>query len=163
MLHRRIVAVIAALAARDATAQCSIAHQRVQVGILSTAYIANALVGARTAIRDSLPQSPFGIRTGRTPSADFYAGTGTALSPGLPILAAQATTTLALTRSASTARTGARVLGVFGVGYSVGQLAEPLARAAIAHPAAKPTRTAIVVGNVALPAAMAVLAFRNCR
>jgi hypothetical protein len=72
-------------------------------------------------------------------------------------------TSVALTGSASTARTGARVLGVFGVGYSVGQLAEPLARAAIAHPAEHGTRTAIVIGNVLLPAAMSALAFRNCR
>jgi len=155
--------VIAVLIASQARAQCSIARQRVQVGIVSTVYIANALVGAHMALRDSLPQSPFGIHTGRTPSADFYTGTGTALSPGLPILAAQAATSLALTGSTSTARTGARLLGVFGVGYSVGQLAEPLARGAIAHPTAKPARTAIVLGNVLLPAAMTALAFRNCR
>ena len=163
MLRRGVVPVLAALLARDAGAQCTVARQRAQVGIVSTAYIVNALVGARMAIRDSLPQSPFGIRTGRTPSADFYTGTGTALSPGLPILVAQAATSVALTGSASTARTGARLLGVFGVGYSVGQLAEPLARAAIAHPAARPTRTAVVFANVVLPATMAALAFRNCR
>jgi len=163
MLRRGVVPVIAVLLVRDVDAQCTIARQRVQVGITSTVYIANALVGARIAIRDSLPQSPFGIRTGRTPSADFFAGTGTALSPGLPFLAAQAVTSVALTGSASTARTGSRLLGVFGVGYSVGQLAEPVARGAIAHPLSKPSRTAIVVGNVVLPAAMAALAFRNCR
>jgi hypothetical protein len=72
MLHRGVVPFLVVLLARDANAQCTIARQRVQVGIISTAYIANALVGARMAIHDSLPQSPFGIRTGRTPSADFY-------------------------------------------------------------------------------------------
>ena len=47
MLGRGIVATIALLLARDASAQCTIARQRVEVGMLSTAYIANALVGAR--------------------------------------------------------------------------------------------------------------------
>ena len=46
MLGRGIVATIALLLAR-ASAQCTIARQRVEVGMLSTAYIANALVGAR--------------------------------------------------------------------------------------------------------------------
>lgn len=89
--------------------------------VISTVHIVNALVGARMAIRDSLPQSP------------------------------------------GTARTGGRLPAVFGVGYRVRQLAEPLARSAIAHPAAKPARTAIVFRNVVLPATMAALAFRNRR
>src|SRR5262249_61058535 len=107
MPARPVLVAPAVVRVGDASAQCTIARQRVEVGLVSTAYIANALVGARMAIRDSLPQSPFGIRTGRTPSADFYTGTGTALSPGLPILAAQAVTSVALTGSAGTAPTGA--------------------------------------------------------
>ncbi len=61
---------------------------------VSALYLLSAAVGAGVAIRDDMPGEFAGRRSGRSASADFFRGTGTALSPGLAMLAAQAVLTV---------------------------------------------------------------------
>jgi hypothetical protein len=163
-LSRVVLGAVAVAAATDARAQCPSSSQRVAVATLSLAYAVKALDGARVAIRDTLHEAPFGVRGTGSVSHDFYLGFGTALSPGLPMLAAQAGVTVTLAGPAPTARKSMDVLAVFGALYSIGQLAEPLAHRTLAHPrSAGSRRLRVVVGNIVLPAAMAIVAYRACR
>lgn len=160
-LRNAVVLVLCGAAFATACAQRPSASRRAPVVALSALYTANALAGAHLAIRDSLPQAPFGMRTGRTPRADFLTGTGTALSPGLPMLLLQAGVTGLTAGPADVSRASLRVLAVGGVLYAVGQLAEPEGRHALGHPhAAGVVRTLVVVGNVVLPALMSAAAVR---
>jgi len=61
-------------------------------------------------------------------------------------------------------RSGIPVSRIFGVAYTIGQLGEPLALRTLAHPRSSGAqRLRIVVGNIVLPAAMGILAYRACR
>lgn len=157
------LASIVGCLASQADAQCPTSRQRTAVAALSLAYTANAVDGARIAMRDNLHEAPFGISSATSVSRDFYFGFGTALSPGFPFLVAQAGVTTTLAGPAPTARKSMDLLAVVGVGYTIGQLAEPLARQTLAHPrSAGVERLRVVVGNIVLPAAMAVVAYRAC-
>ena len=163
-LSRLALAALLAGPAARAAAQCPGSGQRAAVIGLSMAYIASAIDGARIAMRDSLYEQPFGIRSGIPVSRDFYFGGGTALSPGLPFLVAQAAITGTLAGPAPTARKSMDLLTIFGAAYSVGQIAEPLALRTLAHPrSAASGRLRVVIGNVVLPAAMGIVAYRACR
>lgn len=65
---------------------------------VSLVYLVAAATGAAVAIREDLPGEFAGKRSGRSARADFFKGTGTALSPGLAMLAAQSVFTLLSTR-----------------------------------------------------------------
>ena len=133
------------------------------VGV-SAAYVANALWGARIAIRDSLPEAPFGMRSTRSVRSDFYAGFGTALSPGLPMLVLQAGVTGLTTGTPAMARRATGALAVAGALYFVGQLSEPVALRALRHPRRTPAeRVAVVVGNVVLPGLLTTASIRALR
>ena len=158
-----LVAFAGGLATRS-LAQCPSSGQRAAVAALSVAYTASAIDGARIAIRDSLYEKPFGIRSGIPVSRDFYFGGGTALSPGLPFLIAQAGITGTLAGPAPTARKSMDLLAIFGVAYTIGQLAEPVALHTLAHPRSSGAdRLKVVVGNIVLPAAMTIVAYKACR
>ncbi|HEY6826584.1 MAG TPA: hypothetical protein VI259_06995 [Gemmatimonadaceae bacterium] len=162
-LSRLTLASVVGCLASQAGAQCPTSSQRRAVAALSLAYTANAIDGARIAIRDNLHEAPFGISSATSVSRDFYFGFGTALSPGLPFLVAQAGVTATLAGPVPTARKSMDLLTIFGAGYTIGQLAEPLARHTIAHPRSTGTRQfRVVVGNIVLPAAMAIVAYRAC-
>jgi len=61
-------------------------------------------------------------------------------------------------------RSGIPVSRIFGAAYTIGQLGEPLALRTLAHPRSSGAqRLRIVVGNIVLPAAMGILAYRACR
>ena len=66
-------------------------------------WLLNSAIGARVAIRENLPGEFAGMTRWHDPSADFFRGGGTALSPGLPMMAAQA---VFLVLSARSGRTG---------------------------------------------------------
>jgi hypothetical protein len=161
-LSRLTLAAVACLASR-AAAQCPNSAQRLAVATISLAYTVNAIDGARIAMRDTLYEQPFGIRSGIPVSRDFYFGGGTALSPGLPFLIAQAGITGTLAGPAPTARKSMDLLAIFGTAYTIGQLSEPLALRTLAHPRTSGgQRLRIVLGNVVLPAAMTVIAYKAC-
>jgi hypothetical protein len=150
----------AAMVARSCPGQMS-SGDRAAVVALSAAHIANALYGARLAIRDSLHESPFGMRSNRSVRSEFLFGTGTALSPGLPFLIAQAGVTALAAGPRGTARVASTSLAVAGGLYVVGQLGEPEAWRTLRHIRSAPrTRVAVVIGNLLLPAALSVAAVR---
>jgi hypothetical protein len=131
---------------------------RAAVTIFSAAYMLNALNGARVAIRDSLAEAPFGIHSNRSIRTEFLAGTGTALSPGLPMLAAQGALTGAGATQRSLSATDA--LAIFGGLYFIGQLAEPITYRGVSRGRSRIERYSIIAGNLVLPAAMSVAAIR---
>ena len=110
--------------------------------------LVHATLGAVVAMRNDLGQEPFGIRTGRSVEADFFLGTGTALSPGLPFLLTQSIATLAARGSGRTRRNGLIGLAIHGFGFVVGGLAEPITYDRLRRPTEHPLQTVVVVGNV---------------
>lgn len=59
--------------------------------LVSALWLLNSAIGARVAIREDLPAEwVAGLYAGSDASAEFFKGGGTALSPGLPMMAAQA-------------------------------------------------------------------------
>jgi hypothetical protein len=144
-----------------AGAQYPTASRRAAVVGLSAAYIASALSGAHISMRDNLPERCLGIDFKRSVRSDFYTGGGTALSPGLPMLAAQAVLTGMTAGPAATSRKATHALAVGGVLYSLGQMCEPITYRVLAHPRTAPRdRLAVVVSNVVGPAVMTVAAAR---
>src|SRR5689334_14470509 len=147
-----------------AGAQRPTAAQRAPIVVLASLYTGCALGGAYLAIRDSLPQAPFGMHSGRSPRADFLTGTGTALSPGLPLLLLHAGVVGLTAGPPRVARASVGVVAVGGGLFAIGQLAEPIGRRTLAHPRVPGlARTLVVVGNVALPALMSAAAIRALR
>ena len=123
----------------------------------------NASAGAVFAVRDDLRQEPFGIRTGRSAKDDFFFGTGTALSPGLPFLLTQTVATAMATGTGQSRRYGLIGLAIHGIAYTVGGLAEPITYERLARPLEKPFQTLVVIGNFVWPVTMAVLSIRELR
>ena len=123
-----MVAAAAALIviASAAAAQTPSRGQRAAVASVSLGYVGAALFGAHIAIRDSLPEAPFGMRSLRSVRSEFLVGTGTALSPGLSMLVAQGVAAALLAGPSSTARGASTALAIGGVLYGVGQLSEPI-------------------------------------
>ena len=86
-------------------------------------WLLNALIGAAVAIREDLPGELItGVFTGRDPSAEFFKGPGTALSPGLAHIAAQALFAVLSTRGGRSREVGAAGLTVVGAGATAGAL-----------------------------------------
>lgn len=131
--------------------------------LASGAVMVNASVGAAIAVRHDLRQEPLGMRTGRTARDDFFFGTGTALSPGLPFLLTQAISTAMASGSGRSRRFGLIGLAVHGIGYTVGGLAEPITYERLRHPAEEPLQTVVVIGNFVWPVLLAITAIRELR
>lgn len=131
--------------------------------LASGAVAINASIGATIAVRNDLRQEPFGIRTGRTARDDFFFGTGTALSPGLPFLLTQAVSTALASGNGRSRRFGLIGLAVHGIGYTVGGLAEPITYERLRHPTEEPFQTMVVIGNFVWPVLLAVTAIRELR
>ncbi len=115
------------------------------------------------AVRNDLRQEPFGIRTGRTAREDFFLGTGTALSPGLPFLVTQTVSTVLASGTGKSRRYGLIGLVLHGIGYTVGGLAEPITYERLAGPLEEPLQTVVVIGNFVWPVLLAVSAIRELR
>jgi hypothetical protein len=74
-----------------------------------TLWLLNAVTGAAVAIREDLPGELIaGVFTGRDASAEFFKGPGTALSPGLAHIAAQAVFAVLSTRGGRVGKPGPR-------------------------------------------------------
>ena len=151
------------MTAQTSHAQHPTTSQRTALVALSAAYIGNALMGGHVAMRDSLPEAPFGIRSSRSVRSEFYAGTGTGLSPGLPMLAIHAAVAGLTYGSATTSRRATQALAIGGGLYFIGQLSEPITYRIARHPTAWPQRTLIVAANIVLPAALTAVAIDALR
>jgi hypothetical protein len=126
-------------------------------------WLLNSAIGARVAIRENLPGVFAGMTRWQDPSADFFRGAGTALSPGLPMMAAQAVFTVLSTRGGRAGKVGAAGLAALGVGGTVGVLGEPITYRALSPRMLDPAKAPIVSGAIVLSALMAIFGTSRLR
>ena len=94
------------------------------IGWISASYLAVGAVGTWVAVRHGLVARPFGWDLGGVPLPGFVLGT--ALSAPLPMSLALVVANLLLWRGGPTERRAARMIGLFGIGFTIGMLAEPI-------------------------------------
>jgi hypothetical protein len=128
--------------------------RRSAMTILSLAHILAAGASAAVAIREGLPGAFLGRTTGRTARGDFLLGAGTALSPGLAMLAAQAALTLLARRGGRAGAVGAAGLALIGAGATVGLLGEPIVWRVLSRRGFDAPKAALVAVMIALPVAL---------
>ena len=97
------------------------------LSMVSVLWLLNSAIGARVAVKEGLPAKwVAGFYVGQDASTEFFKGGGTALSPGLPMMGAQAPFTVLSTRDGRSGKVGAAGLTVLGAGGTVGVLAETI-------------------------------------
>ena len=159
-----VLAGLSALLPAPSPAQYPSGSDRAAVVALSAAYITSALFGAHIAIRDTLPEAPFGVRFPQSVRSDFFAGGGTALSPGLPMLAVHAAIAAMTAGPLPTSRKATHALAVGGALYFAGQLCEPTTWRLFRHPKTAPRdRLIVATANIVVPALMTGAAIRALR
>jgi hypothetical protein len=121
----------------------------------------SAAIGAGVAIREDMPGEFLGRKSGRDASADFFRGTGTALSPGLAMLAAQSVLTVLSTRSGKAGTAGTAGLTALGAGAIIGMLGEPIAYRAFSPRTFDSAKAALVSLLVVLPVLTIALGARR--
>ncbi len=125
-------------------------------------WLLNALTGAAVAIREDLPGELIaGVFIGRDASAEFFKGPGTALSPGLAHIAAQATFAVLSTRGGRAGTVGAVGLIVVGAGATAGALGEKITYRVLSPRSFDPAKAAIVSAGISLSSLMTVLGARR--
>jgi quercetin dioxygenase-like cupin family protein/carbon monoxide dehydrogenase subunit G len=130
--------------------------------LVSALWLLNAAIGARVAIREDLPAEwVAGLYVGRDASAEFFKGGGTALSPGLPMMAAQALFAVLSTRGGRGGKAGAAGLTLLGAGGTVGVLAETITYRVLCPRKFDIAKAPIVSAAIVLSALMAVLGVRR--
>lgn len=121
-------------------------------------WLLNALTGAAVAIRENLPGELIaGVFTGRDASAEFFKGPGTALSPGLAHIAAQAVFAVLSTRGGRAGRAGAAGLVVVGAGATAGALGEKITYRVLSPKTFDPAKAVIVSVGIILSTLMTAL------
>ena len=126
-------------------------------------WLLNSAIGARVAIREDLPGKSAGMTIWHDPSADFFRGGGTALSPGLPMMAAQAGFTVLSTRGGRAGKVGAAGLAALGAGSTVGVLGEPITYRVLSPGRFDLAKAPVVSAAIILSALMTVLGVRRLR
>ncbi len=125
-------------------------------------WLLNALTGAAVAIRENLPGELIGgVFTGRDASAEFFKGLGTALSPGLAHIAAQAIFAELSTRGGRAGTAGAAGLTVVGAGAIAGALGEKITYRVLSPKTFEPAKAAIVSAGIVLSSLMTVFGARR--
>jgi hypothetical protein len=126
--------------------------------IVSVLWLLNSAVGARVAIRGDLPAEwVAGLYVGRDASAEFFKGGGTALSPGLPMMGAQALFLVLSTRGGRSGKAGTAGLTLLGAGGTIGVLAETITYRVLSPRTFDPAKVPIVSAAIVLSALMAIL------
>ncbi len=134
------------------------------LSLVSVLWLLNSAIGAAVAIREGLPAEWVGgLYVGRDASAEFFKGTGTALSPGLPMMVAQALFAVLSTRGGRSGTTGAAGLTVLGAGGTVGMLAETITYRVLSPKTFDPAKAAIVLAAIVLAPLMTILGGRRLR
>lgn len=127
---------------------------------VSLLYLLSAATGAAVAIREDLPGEFVGRRSGREASADFLR-TGTALSPGLPMLAAQGVCTVLSTRGGKAKTVGIAGLTALGAGATVGMLGEPITYRVLSPNTFDLSKVPLVSAFIVLPSLMTILGVKQ--
>ncbi len=134
------------------------------LSMVSVLWLLNSAIGARVAVKEGLPAEwVAGLYVGQDASTEFFKGTGTALSPGLPMMVAQALFAVLSTRGGRAGITGAAGLAVLGAGGTVGMLAETITYRVLSPKTLDPARAAIVSATVILSPLMAIIGGRRPR
>jgi hypothetical protein len=137
-------------------------NRRSALSMVSVLWLLNSAIGARVAIREDLPgEWVGGLYVGRDASAEFFKGGGTALSPGLPMMVAQALFAALSTRGGRVGKAGAGGLTVLGAGGTVGVLAETITYRVLSPRTFDPAKVPIVSAAIVLSAMMTVLGVRR--
>ena len=132
--------------------------------IVSVLWLLNSAVGARVAIRGDLPAEwVAGLYVGRDASAEFFKGGGTALSPGLPMMGAQALFLVLSTRGGRSGKAGTAGLTLLGAGGTIGVLAETITYRVLSPRTFDPAKVPIVSAAIVLSALMTILGGRRLR
>jgi hypothetical protein len=132
--------------------------------IVSVLWLLNSAVGARVAIRGDLPAEwVAGLYVGRDASTEFFKGGGTALSPGLPMMGAQALFLVLSTRGGRSGKAGTAGLTLLGAGGTIGVLAETITYRVLSPRTFDPAKVPIVSAGIVLSALMTILGGRRLR
>jgi hypothetical protein len=133
--------------------------------ISSAAYIVISLIAAAVAIQANLPAQPLGegSGSGKPVLQDFLFGNGTAMSPGLPWLIAQAILTVLAFRKSWWGMVGVVGLILFGLLSGVFSLTEPIVREIYSPALFDPLKTLIEAGIILLPFVMMVFGILEWR
>jgi hypothetical protein len=127
----------------------------------SVLYMALALIAAVVAIRANIPASPGGSGSGLPLVEDFLVGKGTAMSPPLYWLIAQAILTVLATKDGRRGTVGAVGLAIFGLLSGIGALMEPIVGQIFSPATFDPLKTVLEAGIIVLPFVMMVLGMRE--
>jgi hypothetical protein len=131
--------------------------------LASGAYLILASIATAVAIATDRPAEFSGMTSGLPAWKDFIYGFGTALSPTLWWMVIQVVFTVLVSRPGRAGSVGIIGLGTFGVLEFIGALGEPITFVVFTPGGFQPALAAIQLGMIAIPLAMAVLAFRAWR
>ncbi len=144
-------------------------HSLSRLIAVSILYLFNAGVGAKIAVSEDLPGEFAGKRSGKSARNDFVTGFGTALSPSLSMLVAQALFIALVCQSRRLGSLGVGGLTINGFLFTVGMLGEPIAYKVFNPRAFDLPKAIVVAGNIVLPlcmlvfGAMELAARRKCK
>ena len=134
------------------------------LSIVSVLWLLNSALGARVALNEGLPAEwVAGLYVGRDAFAGFSKGGGTALSPGLPMMVAQALLAVLSTRGGGAGKIGAAGLTLLGAGGTVGVLAETITYRVLSPRTFDPAKAPIVSAAIILSALMTILGASRLR
>jgi hypothetical protein len=134
------------------------------LSVVSMLWLLNSAIGARVAVKEGLPgEWVADLYVGRDASAEFFKGGGTALSPGLPMMVAQALFAVLSTRGGRAGKAGAAGLTLLGAGGTVGVLAETITYRVLSPRTFDPTKAPIVSVAIVLSVLMTVLGASRLR
>ena len=129
----------------------------------SILYMVIALIGAVAAIIENRPANPGGFSTGLPVLQDFLYGNGTAMSPPLYMMAAQALFTILALRRDRWGTFGVGGLTISGLLFGVGMLVEPILFEIFNPATFVPFKALIVIALIIVPLVMIVFGFREWR
>ena len=134
------------------------------LSLVCVLWLLNSAIGARVALRKKLPGEWIaGLYVGRDASAEFFKGGGTALSPGLIMMATQAICTILSTRSGRIGMAGSAGLTLLSAGGTIGMLGETITYRVLSPSTFDPPKAAIVLAHTVLAPLMTILGWRRLR
>lgn len=125
-------------------------------GLISASilYLFSASTGARIAIDEDIPAAFMGRPSRKTPQEDFVRSTGTALSPGVPMLTAHMLMTALAPLPGRIGAVGAVGLIVLALGEIIGMLGEPITYRVLNPRTIDQPKAIVVACNIVLPLLM---------
>jgi len=129
----------------------------------SILYMVIGMIGAVVAITENRPANAGGFSTGLPVLQDFLYGNGTALSPPLYMLAAQAIFTILAPRRDRWGTFGVGGLTIAGLLFGVGMFVEPIPLEIFNPSSFELSKALIVIALIIVPFVMMVFGIREWR